>query len=563
MTKQPEKRKDFPINRAFEYCLKVLSGEISFNGSIKDLEKTIKQEFNFPTDRAKLLVKKAVEEFNQRKKQQETNEIPEPPKNETTLQIEFSKINLKGKYDIEILENIHQYQKISIAIQHSSVPRSTFYKRIKLMVKNGVLVEIKGKKKGTQSTFVIHPSFLDNFLPNNVLPAYVSQKPLIGRGDENRVSLSENSLNSETSAIEPIREDIENGPTIENLSNDQTMRGKYETTLEKIFKMIQNFDPTTYAVNIKQLRTHNLVENLRIVKKPINLIELLEKSQYFGVIPRIKNWKPFHNKGTIGTLSHLELKAYIRFNVNVVTIAIPEIIGPNAYFNSMKGFQQILAIKELLENEFHGLELEPNLEFKLEEIKSPEHAIISGLPALQRLAIESREMKISLKGKNLMIDESPGKPESEFIDRVKSSTHVMKEFEDYDFRAENDIYFQDLVQDLGQLKDSNQFLETKILERLKEVEDNLDVKIELESLQNQIEIEKLRNQQLNFQSSLIPFIQNLHDQREKNEKGILDILIQQANTLENQQQTLNLLSEKILRKSIFERVVNKLKAERR
>lgn len=561
MTKKPANLKPFVTQRAFEYALDVLLGNIKFEGSINDLKKKIKDEFDFPVDWSKKIVENAVIEYNIRKKETETETTQTEIGNETTpLNFEW---NLDPR-DLEVIKLIHEYKFRNVAFQHSSIPKASFYRITKKMVDKGILVTIKPEMKGMQESLIIHPAFIDNF----VIPQYVSQDSLTGMGEEKPVSQNET---QQTDEIEPNIDQItqiERELLRENSLFSSKARGKNETTLSKIYEIIRNWDTKQFEIDIRKIRTHSLMMNLRISKKPSKLEEMLEDSESFGLIPRMKNWKPFHNKGMTGTLSRLQLKAYIRFNIDVITIAIPEIIGNDAYYNSMMGLKKIIDIKELLENEFHGLELEPNLDFKLTNIKSPEHAVISGLPALERLALESREMRVSLKGENVQIDESPKRPEAEFINKIKASTHITKEFLDYDFRAESGVYFEDLVNYLAQLKSDNIVSENKILKKLQEVEDNLDIKIELESLLNQIETEKVKAHQSKFESSLIPFIQRLHDEREAREnqiiqtqKDLIGIIKTQGDTLNNQQQSINLLSDKILKKSLLDKLKERLKVK--
>jgi hypothetical protein len=563
LTKKPDKRTNAPINRAFEYIIDVLSGKIGFDGTIKDLRKVIQEEFDFPIDRAKILVNNAVKEFNSQKNKSQQNEEIEDSKNGTTpLDFQW---NIKQN-DLEILKLIHQNRFRNKAFENSSMSKSSFYRRILFFVEKGILVEIKGEKRGQQSSFVIHPSFIDNFYSMNVLPQSSSQISLTGSGEKKPVPLFEESKTDETEQngiqkTEIEQESINGIPLFSPKGREKT-----ETTLSKIMEKISKWDSSKYRIDIRKIRTHQLTTNLVIINKPIDLENLLENSQYFTTIHGIKNWKPFHNKGALGTLSRLQLKAYIRFNIDVITIAIPEIIGPDAYYNSMQGLKKIIIIQELLENEFHGLKLEPELNFDLIRVRSPEHAVISGLPALEKLAKESRQYKMSLKGDNVQIDESPGRPEAEFINKIKATTHIMREFQSYDFRAENEIYFEDLVQDLNDLKFKNKDIEDQVLKKLQEVENNLSVKIELESLVNQIELEKVRSEQLKFESSLVPFIQRLHDERESKEdtiiqtqRDMIDILKMHGDTLNNQQFTLHLLLNKILRKTFFEKLRDRLK----
>lgn len=185
----------------------------------------------------------------------------------------------------------------------------------------------------------------------------------------------------------------------------------------------------------KIIRSHNYLFLSPIEHSPAKLAVLLRKDNWMENT-KMKNWPYFY-----GPLGLEGIKATIQFNPKTINIRILQVFGRDPHEDDQEANRQLLEIKAYLEKRYPRLRMGPG-KFLTKAINTGRHHGWVHHP----LALKAKKQNLSFEKQYWNIDSSKGFPELDAHDRLKASEHMEKELEDFDYRAEKEVYFKDLDQ---------------------------------------------------------------------------------------------------------------------
>ncbi len=198
-----------------------------------------------------------------------------------------------------------------------------------------------------------------------------------------------------------------------------------------IFESPSKFSP----FDEKIIRSHNYLFLCPIEHKPAKLDKMLKRDNWLENT-RMTNWPYFY-----GHLGLEGIKAYIQFNPKTINIRVLKVYGKNSHENDQEANRQFLEVKAHLENKYRHLRIGPG-KFLTKAINTGKHhGWVHHI-----LALKAKQQNLTLQKQYWGLDSSKGKPELDAHDRLKASEHIDRELEDFDYRAENEVYFQDIDQ---------------------------------------------------------------------------------------------------------------------
>lgn len=207
----------------------------------------------------------------------------------------------------------------------------------------------------------------------------------------------------------------------------------------------------------KIIRSHNYLYLCPIEHSPAKLSIMLEKDNWIENT-QMKNWSYFY-----GSLGVKGIKAVIQFNPKTINIRLLQVFGRNPHEDDQEANRQLLEVKAYLEDKYPNLRLGPGKYLTKAKNTGKHHAWIHHL-----LALKAKEQNISLEKQFWNLDSSKGLPELDAHDRLRASEHIEKELEDFDYRAEKEVYFQDLDKQqlqMGKILENTSEIQKKIIEQ--------------------------------------------------------------------------------------------------
>lgn len=254
------------------------------------------------------------------------------------------------------------------------------------------------------------------------------------------------------------------------------------------------------------IRSHNYLFLCSIEHKPAKLDILLRKDNWFENT-RMKNWPYFY-----GNLGLKGIKSYIQFNPKTVNIRILEVYGRDPHEDDQEANRQLMEIKAYLEDKYPRLRLGPGKFLTKTRNTGKHHGWVHHL-----LALKAKEQNFSLELEHWGLDSSRGIPELDAKNRLQASEHMQRELQDYDYRAEKGVYFEDIDQrqeGIVNIIDNSTKIQKDIMQQFNFLYTGLQTQGQLllgnleQSLRLQNEFEKMRQK---HNGKLMRFFSKLKD----------------------------------------------------